>query len=270
MRHLRLLALALLGASSGTAVGQTKLPLDTGYDHAGLAHYPAPAMFSGPSTTADDYWIKVASYEPPAPSAAVAPAWVLDISTAGWPSMVGNSRWIGPSPTHASATGTKPSDPAYSLFRKCFCLPNGFRDPKLNFQLHADDRVRVWLNDVTSTLAGPADGLTAAGLSGATANAGDFREGLNCLYVLVEDYYGMNMGFNLRGTVEAWGLIPVAGRGVGVSFEPHTCGASSPAADASDRAALAAVRDIAMRRGAERLAAGASGRSGAVHSSRGR
>ena len=263
MRRLRLLALALLGIPC-TALGQTKLPLDTGYDHAALAHYPAPAAFSGPSATADDYWTKVASYEPPAPGAAVAPAWVLDISTAGWPSMVGNSRWIGPSPVHASAAGTKPPDPAYSLFRKCFCLLRGFRDPRLSFRLHGDDRVQVWLNSVTTTLAGPADGLTAAGLSGATANLGDFRTGVNCLYVLVEDHHGMNMGFNLSGTVEAWGLMPIVGKGPGVSFEPRACGGASPpgAAAAADRAALAAVGGIAMRRRVEPHADKASDRSG--------
>jgi hypothetical protein len=233
-----LLAAALLG-SSGTALAQ--LPLNTGYNHGSFAPYAVPA--TPPSTIADNYWIKIASYEPPSGSTTVSPAFVLNHNWAPWaPPMTTTltsppaaSAWIGPRPVATSSPGTSSSNPAYSLFRKCFCLMRGFTNPRLSFQIRADDNVQVWLNSVTQTLVGPILGNQNASVgparSGSTQDPKMFREGRNCLYVLLEDNFPPpgHMGFNLAGAVSANGLMPVAGAGVDVSFAPCQCPSGGPA-----------------------------------------
>lgn len=237
MRKLhRLLALTLLSASAA-AVGQTTLPLNTGYNHTAFQPYAIPAGVT--SNIKDNFWIKIASYEPPAPGTTVAPAWVLNpvVSGAPWsPPLTTNltnppaaSRWIGPRPVTASSPGTSVSNPAYSLFRKCFCLMRGFNKPRLNFQIRGDDNIQVWLNTVTQTLVGPVPGNFNSQPRPGAATPAMFRTGRNCIYVLLEDNFANgHMGFNLAGAVSANGLMPVAGAGIDVSFAPCSCTSPGP------------------------------------------
>ena len=177
---------------------------------------------------ADNYWIKVASYEPPAGNAPVAPAQVLNITGTGWLGALtypaGNpSRWVGPRNTASSSPGATPENPAYSLFRKCFCLMPGFQNPRIDFQIRGDNNISAWVNFTTNNLVPAQSGRwNLSPISASTTNASWFRVGRNCIYVLVEDWGGA-MGFNLAGTVNAVGLMPVAGAGSDVSFAPCQC-----------------------------------------------
>lgn len=223
-------ALAAMGialVSTAAMAQSTSMPLNTGYDHANFVVYGAPGS---PSMIKDNYWIKIASYEPPATSVPIAPAWVIAPST-GWAAAMANSRWIGARTTSSSATGVSASNPGYSIYRKCFCLMKGFKNARINFQLRADDNVQVWLNGVTTTLVGPVFGRFPANqqpLTGQTTTG--FKQGKNCIYVLVEDTGG-NAGFNLAGDVTATGLMPHAAYGIEQSFAPCNCeGQSTPTA----------------------------------------
>lgn len=218
-----LLTLALLGAAS--TAGWGAVTLDTGYDNGGSVYYG----FGAP----DNYWIKIASYEPPAAVAPVAPARVVNAAGPGW-APVGNARWVSPRTTTNSSPGTSPARPAYSIYRKCFCLLEGFANPQLSFRIRGDDRIQVWLNTVTTQLLAPVNGNIFAPTlphSGGTSNIGHFRAGRNCLYVLVEDQIGQNAGginightgFVLSGTVNAAGLMPGAAFGTEGSFGPCGC-----------------------------------------------
>jgi len=248
---------------AGTAAAQTVLPLNTGYDYATFALYPAAAPTS---TVQDRYWIKIASYEPPAAGTTVAPGWVLNTTGAPWtPPLTcpaaNPSRWIGPRTVVTSSPGTSTINPAYSIFKKCFCLLSGYQNPQLSFQVRSDDNVQVWLNNLATTLTGPVIGNWGGGpvRTGATANPAHFRTGLNCIYVLVDDFWG-HMGFTLAGTMSATGLLPVAGAWNGPNnpptFAPCTCpqpqaqpGATDPAgAVQAERAIIQGIIRVAEQR----------------------
>jgi hypothetical protein len=244
-----LLALALAGASS-SALSQTTMPLNTGYNHTAFQPYPIPSGTT--SNIPDNFWIKIASYEPPASSTTVAPGFVLNpvASGAPWaPALTTNltippaaSRWIGPRPVTASSPGSSVNNPAYSIFRKCFCLMPGFTNPQLSFQIRGDDNIQVWLNTVTQTLVGPVAGNFQSQPRSGAATPGMFRTGRNCIYVLLEDNFANgHMGFDLAGAVSANGLMPVAGAGVDVSFAPCACN-SGPAGAATASAGAATAR----------------------------
>lgn len=224
MRHLKFVMAAFFLALTSPALAQTTLPLNTGYNHGTFSPYATPS--GAVSSIQDNYWIKIASYEPPAASTTVAPAWVLNPSFAPWapPISFPNSRWIGPRNTPASPTGVSAINPGYSIFRKCFCLMAGYKNPALSFQMRGDDNINVWLNATTTTLLAPIIGNWGGGpvRSGGTNDVSRFRVGRNCIYVLVEDFGG-HIGFNLAGSVSATGLMPTAGAGTGVSFEPCAC-----------------------------------------------
>jgi len=126
-------------------------------------------------------------------------------------------------------------NPSYTIFRKCFCLLPGYKDAKLSFQARADDTIQVWLNTQMNQVLAPSWGnLNGPVLSGASTNG--FRVGKNCLYVLLEDIYYGAMGFDLAGTISAYGLLPMPAMGVGQSFEPCACRSGGPVgvADASN------------------------------------
>lgn len=229
--HLIAAALVAISVGSESIAQTTTLPLNTGYDYTIFGLYPA-APTTGNSPILDNYWIKIASYEPPTGTVTVAPAWV--ISPGGWPTLSG-ARWLGPRPLAAATPGTSASVPAYSIFRKCFCLMQGFQNPQISIQFRADNQSQVWLNTVTAQLI-PAS-LTSWNatnpLTGSLTDASKFRVGLNCIYVLVEDTGGA-IGFVLSGTVTATGLLPVAGAGVGPNptFGNCSCGDSGTPAPA--------------------------------------
>ena len=216
MRKLhKMLTLALAGAS-GTGVAGT-MPLDTGYDHGSQLYY-------GSSTTTDKYWIKIASYEPPAGAVPVAPAYIYHgaTGTAG-----GLSKVLGPNPTGASSPGTDVSNKAYAIYRKCFCLLST-QSVSLTFKVRGDDAILVWLNTVTNPLAGPVGWPTATiPQQSRVTNTGMFREGRNCLYVLVEDYWG-GTSFSLAGQVTGPGLMPMMAEGNNASFGACPCPEPKP------------------------------------------
>lgn len=189
--------------------------LNTGYNHSAFSAYLPPAPVS---TTQDQYWINIASY----PTLPTAPAWVIQ-KAGGWAFAFPNTNWIGPRTTFASATGTNTENPSYTIFRKCFCLLPGYNSVKLSLsQIRADDTIQIWLNSQVNQVLAPSWGnLNGVPLSAGTSNG--FHVGKNCVYVLVEDYYGGAMGFDLVGSVQGNGVLPLPAAGVGQSFEPCAC-----------------------------------------------
>lgn len=197
-------AAALIAMSSAAQAQSQTLLLNTGYDHANNALYAPGAQ--------DQYWIKIASYEPPATGTTTVPvaaAWVYAASGPWRPSLsltttpaIG-SRWIGPRVSRNSSAGTSLSNPSFSTYRKCFSMPQGFQNGQINIRIVADDLVHVWLNDVNRTLIPQSHGRFQGGtpLTNANTNPG-LTAGRNCIYVLVEDIAGIT-GFDLAGTVSA-------------------------------------------------------------------
>lgn len=211
------------------AAAQTTLPLNTGYNHPSFTTYPVGAS--------DNYWINIASY--PGGSTAIGPSRV--IPQGGWatplpgpaafPGTAWISGWPGSGPaTGASPAGTSANNPAYTIFRKCFCLLPGFKEARLSFRTRADDSIQVWFNTQLNQLLAPSVGNfmlipPLPPLSGGTDKG--FRVGKNCLYALVEDTGGA-MGFNMDGTVSAYGLLPTPAAGAGQSFAPCACETGHP------------------------------------------
>lgn len=249
MKKINLLtALAALLLLSNFAIGQTTVPLNTGYNHSIFSPY---LPVTGPSNTPDQYWINIASY--PAAGAPVGPAWVIQ---SVWAAAFPGTNWISARNTFVSPAGTNPSNPAYTIFRKCFCLLPGYKAAKLSIQVRADDTVQVWLNSQLNQVIAPSWGNFNGTPVPGSINTG-FRVGKNCLYVLVEDVYGVAMGFDLVGSVSATGLLPMPAAGTGQSFEPCACreGASGVAgatsvmgADDPDQQAISEIVKIAEAR----------------------
>jgi hypothetical protein len=229
---------------SAPSAGAAPLVLNTGYDHA------TSALFA--IGTQDPYWIKIASYEPPATSVNVNPAWVIP---PGGFATFPNARWLAPrssplSTTGPNGTGTTPGRPAYSIFRKCFCLLEGYLNPQLAIDLRADDNVQVWLNDVRNTLIAPINGNLGGGpprsypSQQSPANPGFFRTGRNCIYVLVEDNIaGGAIGFTLTGSVSAAGLMPNPAIGPAGNFGRCGCPSEPNSADVGPATASDAERE---------------------------
>jgi hypothetical protein len=222
------------------------MPLNTGYDHGSNTLYPIGA--------ADNYWIKIASYEPPAPAVAVAPARVVNLGSP-WGTIAG-ARWIAPRLSSASTSGTNHGRPAYSIYRKCFCLLEGYANPTLSVAVRADDYVQVWLNNVTNTIVGPTMGNYFSSQGGphqGVAKPDHFRVGRNCIYVLVEDVTG-NVAFTLAGSVNAAGLMPIPAIGNNGNFGPCGCPSEPNSADGSPGSPTASngnEAELAIDRSAE-------------------
>lgn len=179
------------------------LPLDTGYNHAALAPYPA--VTTAVSSMRDNYWIAIAAYPPrPVPAS----AFVLQPHPAWLPSLP-SSNWVGARNTTASDASTNTNNPSYAILRKCFCLASGVNAPQISFQARADDTLQVWLNSQFNVLLPPQFGsFHGAPLSSLPSTPGMFHAGLNCLYALVEDTYGGAVGFDLDGFVQVNGPAP--------------------------------------------------------------
>lgn len=246
-----LAALLLLG---NLAQAQTTVPLNTGYNHSVFNPYPTVTTDPSPPGARDNYWMNIASS-----SAPPGPAWIL--RNPGWAPVFPNTNWIGPRNTAFSAPGTSPDNPAYTIFRKCFCLQPNFKEAKLSFQVRADDTVQVWLNSQLNQLIAPSWGNWSGQPLSASTGSG-FRVGKNCLYVLVEDFHGAT-GFDLLGSVSAYGLLPMPAAGMGQSFEPCSCvgrggqpGISDPASamriEPSDEQVIKEIVGIAEARRAAR------------------
>ncbi len=219
-RKMNLVAvLAALLLLSNSAIAQTTVPLNTGYDHSVYNPYPTVNTNPVPVGNRDNYWINIASY----PNTPMGPAWIL-MKAPPWAPAFAGTNWIGARNTILSPAGTTPDNPAYTIFRKCFCLQPGFKGAKLSISsARADDTIQVWLNSQTNQVIAPAWGnwgTWGTPLSGATTQG--FRVGKNCVYALVEDFQG-HMGFDLLGDITAYGLLPMPAAGTGQSFEPCAC-----------------------------------------------
>lgn len=223
-----LLALALLGASSA-AMSQTTLPLDTGFNNSNFTIYNG--------NPPDNYWIKVAAStgSTPVPGFVIPahPAWQTLPSSIG-----GLSRWVGPTATGGSPSGQT----TYALFRKCFCLMPGYKQAQMNFKIRGDDIIGVWLNSVSNNILPVQGGSFSGPAINGPAPAPQFRTGRNCVYVLVVDTGSVVTGFNLAGTVSAYGLMPMASAGIGASFKPCAC--EGPVT-VSEQATINAITKIA-------------------------
>jgi hypothetical protein len=209
---------------SSWANGQTVVPLNTGYNHSNSSVYTVGQQ--------DNYWINLASSLPtPAGPAYVVqwvPPWQPDLPAFIYPGPVPvpATKWI-----NARNTINSNVDPVtktgYSLYRKCFCLMS-FTQAKLVADIRGDDNLTVWLNTVLSTLLPAQQGhYSGPVLQFSTTDQSKFHMGVNCLYVLVEDGGGYT-GFDLRGYVSAYGLMPMPAAGTAASFEPCGCNFAPP------------------------------------------
>jgi hypothetical protein len=238
-----LLALANIGVA-------LPMQLNTGYNNGSSTPYPAPTTFI--STTKDDYWIQIASV----PNLPPGQAFVLQYPSAPWKPPLALTNWIGPRNTVTSAALQPGGQPNYALFRKCFCLLHDFKNPKLTFSVRADDDVEIWVNSVTNVALPPQAGNAGGtALQSSPSSPSWFRDGLNCMYVLVQDTGGWT-GFDLAGTMQADGLYPGAATGVEAQFP--CCPAAVPsragnlqtrgATIFNDDAMVAQIRKIADAR----------------------
>jgi hypothetical protein len=253
-RILRLVATIFLFLNfTSWAIGQTVVPLNTGFNHLANSPYATGAQ--------DNYWINLASSLPttiptgPAYAVQWTAPWQPDLPAAG---PIPATRWINARNTTAGKVDPV-SGQGYSLYRKCFCLMS-FTQAKLAFDVRADDNVSVWLNTILSTILPPSPGgySNAVPLHAGTTDQTKFKIGVNCLYVLVEDLGGYT-GFDLRGYISAYGLMPMPAFGTQASFEP--CGCNFPAkgggkpdtnAEIDDKQVVQAILKIAEARRAAR------------------
>ena len=220
----RIAALVALLGLCVPASATTTLPLNTGYNYLTFSQYPATAG------TQDNYWINIASYFPGVASVPVGPSYVVP-PYPGWfpgPFAPQGGAWISARNTNVSSPGTNVNNPAYTIFRKCFCLMPGFKNASLRFTARADDNIQVWFNSMTNQLLTPSQGHFNGTPLGPVGTEKGFRAGKNCIYALVEDQHGVAMGFYLDGSVTADGLLPSAAAGVGQSFAPCSCQAGLP------------------------------------------
>jgi hypothetical protein len=229
-----LLALALSAASSG-ALGQTTLPLNTGFKHSDFTVYPLP---TGSGSVSDNYWIKVAG----SPSSATMPAYVINPHPAWQPPLSGGgfgSQWI----SSTTPNGASPSSQInYAIYRKCFCLMPGYKKAQMNFKILGDDMVGVWLNSIGGNILPVQGGAFTGPAINGPASTPHFQTGRNCVYVLVVDTGSVVTGFDLAGTVSAYGLMPMASAGIGASFKPCAC--EGPVT-VSEQATINAIAKIA-------------------------
>lgn len=221
MKKRNLLAAVLaLFVLNQMAAASTTVPLNTGYNHSVFSPYPTVNTIPSPPTARDNYWINIASY--PTTPQPVGPSWVLR-QQFGWAAPFPGTNWISAWNTPASQPGVNGSNPAYTIFRKCFCLLPGFRDARLRFRVRSDDSIQIWFNTQLNQLLPPSAPNFAVNnpvWSGGTEKG--FRVGKNCVYVLLEDLGG-SMGFDLEGSVTAEGLLPTPAAGVQQSFAPCSC-----------------------------------------------
>jgi hypothetical protein len=243
---MRKLHCLLVLALSGTSVAAAALPLDTGYNHGTFAPYL-------PGSTTDNYWIKIASYDPSLASVPVAPASIINGVT---PVAGVGAQVLGPNPW-AALGGTHISKKGYSLYRKCFCLLST-QGASLGFNVRGDDIIQVWLNSVQYTLAGPTVGNFWTGslpVTSLPSNEGMFLKGRNCIYVLVEDYWGATH-FSLSGQVTGPGVMPMAAEGVDMVFKPCHCPQpqTAGAAPGNESAMIASIQQAARIRAAVKAA----------------
>lgn len=194
-------------ATGSSMLFSVAVPLNTGYDHSTFSLYPNPGSIS---SVQDKYWMNIASYPPTSPN--VAPSFAIQKHASWQPpqsiiisGFTVGSHWISARNTNASAPGTSEQKPSYTIFRKCFCLQPGFKEAQLKFNVRADDNIQVWLNTQVNQVLAPVFGNPNGTTPLSASTKKGFREGRNCLYVLLEDTFFGSMGFNLVGEVSAYG-----------------------------------------------------------------
>jgi len=206
----------LLLPTTFAAAQPFSIPINTGYNYAGYGPYPPVTVPT--SITNDDYWINIASY--PVTGSAVKTAFVLESTP--WPAPLLSSNWIGSRNSVLSDPTTNPSNPAYTIFRKCFCLAPNVIDPRITFDARVDDNLQVWLNTQVQVLLPPQLGSIHSGgdqlLHSSPSNPVWFHVGLNCIYALVEDTFNGATAFNLAGTIQGAGSAPQVAFGVTQTF----------------------------------------------------
>jgi len=231
--YIAMIAGLVWSALPAAAFGQTVMPLNTGFNHATGSVYAVGAR--------DDYWINIASSLPTTPGqdrswtiASVSP-WQPALPISG---SIPATQWISARNTISSNVDPV-TQKGYTIFRKCFCMMS-FSQARLSFNVRADDNIQVWLNTNLNTLLGPVQGgySNPTPLAAGTTDQSKFRVGVNCLYALVEDVGGY-MGFDLRGTVSAFGLMPMPASGTDVSFKPCDCNFSQAPGSAQPSSAAA-------------------------------
>jgi hypothetical protein len=242
------LAAVLFLISCSQALAQTVVFLNTGYNHA--SGTPYTTVTTPTSTTNDNYWINIASYPP---VSTPAPSWVLRHPGLPWAAALPDTHWISARPT-AGSPGTT-NDPAYTIFRKCFCMLSEYTQPLLQFTVRADDTIQVWFNTQLNVVLPASPGnFSGPVLTSLSSKPGWFRPGRNCLYVLVENYTGY-MGFDMRGVIQAYGLMPGAAAGATQQFpcpcdRPAGASARAPARRSvvTEDEVVKALKQIAERR----------------------
>jgi hypothetical protein len=247
---LKVTLLILLTLALGVPSFAGTLPLNTGYDYSSWNTYPAGIN--------DDYWIRIASY--PAVTPPVGPSWAVLHSGGGaaWsPPLVGPtlipSMWINAfGSTNASPSGSSVQNPAYAIFRKCFCMPQGYSNAAIRGSVRNDDAIQIWLNSVLNTVLPPSSlNINGTPYQINYANQSAFRTGRNCLYALVEDTGG-HTGFNLAANLTANNVTPLIAKGPGMSFEPCACGHvptnMQRSADSDEQETLAMIVKLAEQR----------------------
>jgi len=206
---------------SNFANATVTVPLNTGYDHWLNAAYPIPTTSTPQQFLQDDYWMHlsnpVGNTWSPAYAITGHPAWAGPMT-----SPIFRSNWLNSRTTWSSAPTTNPTNPGYTIYRKCFCLQNGFIEPQINFNIRADESVTAWLNTIMNTVLPPSPsnhGTTPH----TTSTTRGFRVGSNCLYVLIEDT-GIATGFDLNGSVSTTaGLLSTPAKGPNQSYAPCSC-----------------------------------------------
>lgn len=242
-------AMILLVVVSANLTFGGSLPLNTGYD------YSNSTIYSFGSS--DDYWIRIASY--PVMSPAVGPAWAVSTSGTSWLTLP-NSTWINPfGSTNVTPNGYNAQNPAYALYRKCFCLRPGYNEPRIQASVRSDESIQIWLNLMgNQVLTTSPINLNGTPYAINYTNASAFRVGKNCLYVLVEDT-GVHTGFNLDGKIFANNVTPLIAKGANMSFEPCSCSQGpQPAAlqkrlDAEDEQVVKEIVKVAEMKRIERI-----------------
>jgi hypothetical protein len=214
-----IVAILILITVTNSVLATQTVKLNTGYNHSLIVDAPYTP------TTQDNYWIKVWSTSGSFP----APSWAVPIGTAPWwTPVLSDSNWINVQNNNGSTYPTSVSSPSYHLYRKCFCLHQGFNNASMKFDFRADDGVAVWFN--SSWLFGFSAGNWAASTPYTIPSVtSGFKVGRNCVYVLIGDV-GTYTGFNLAGNVTANGLLPTPAFGTAGTFQPCGCGGGGPLA----------------------------------------
>jgi hypothetical protein len=207
------------------------VPLNSGFDHwFGVSYGVSPSAVGLPKS--DNYWINVSNPVNFVPSFAITKngSWLNPMTGSGGT----GSQWVNFQNSWSSATGTNSNNPRFAIYRKCFCLQQGYTGANMRFDLRADDYSAVFFNGSTNILLAPGTGNFGGGLArtvNTTTGVGistgpyrGFKVGSNCLYVFVEDD-GTATGFNLAGemTVTA-GMLSMPASGPNQSYAPCSCG----------------------------------------------